>query len=97
MLRDKQDAAVAMGKSPEDDWTWALYWYSGKGESYAREVITRSVEYKKRLEAPLEKKWNDSRKARRMTMNRAFFPLSLFALTACGGGGSRPGAWCKSA
>jgi len=56
VLRDKQDAAVAMGKSPEDDWAWALYWYSGKGESYAREVVTRSVEYKKRLEAPLEKK-----------------------------------------
>lgn len=52
-LIDKHDAAVAAEKAPEDDWTRALWLYNGRGETYARKVLEKSVYYKKILDAPL--------------------------------------------
>ena len=56
ILGDKQDIAVMLGKSNREDWVQALWYYSGKGESYARQVISNSVVFKKRLDAPLQGK-----------------------------------------
>ena len=53
-LVDKHDAAVAAEKSPSDDWTRALWLYNGRGETYARKVLERSVTYKKILDSPLQ-------------------------------------------
>jgi hypothetical protein len=54
VLLDKQEAAIAQGKATKDDWIYALYYYCGKGDTYAREVIVRSVAYRKRLETPVQ-------------------------------------------
>ena len=56
ILGDKQDIAVMLGKSNREDWVQALWYYSGKGEKYAREVISESVAFKRRLDAPLQGK-----------------------------------------
>ena len=53
ILGDKQDVAVMLGKSNREDWVQALWYYSGRGEKYAREVISESVVFKRRLDAPL--------------------------------------------
>lgn len=54
ILVDKHEAAMAQGKTTKDNFTYALYYYCGKGDTYAREVISRSVSYKKRLDTPLQ-------------------------------------------
>lgn len=54
ILADKQEAALIQGRASKDDYIWALYYYCGKGDAYAREVIAKSVAYKKRLDAPLQ-------------------------------------------
>jgi hypothetical protein len=50
ILRDSHQLSVLQGKSNQDDWVYTFWQYSGKGESYAREVLTRSVSYKKFLD-----------------------------------------------
>jgi hypothetical protein len=52
----KHEISVMQGKSNREDWVQALWYYSGKGEAYARLVISESVPYKKRLDAPLQGK-----------------------------------------
>lgn len=54
VLADKHEAAMIQGKTTKDDYMWALYYYCGKGDSYAREVMVRTVGYKRRLDAPLQ-------------------------------------------
>lgn len=54
VLADKHEAALIQGKTTKDDYMFALFYYCGKGDTYAREVITRSVAYKKRLDTPLQ-------------------------------------------
>jgi len=52
----KHEVSVMQGKSNREDWVQALWYYSGKGEAYARLVISESVVYKKRLDTPLQNK-----------------------------------------
>jgi ribosomal protein S13 len=54
ILADKHEAAMIQGKTSKNDYMWALYYYCGKGDSYAREVMVRTVSYKKRLDTPLQ-------------------------------------------
>ena len=53
LLADNYHGAVLAGKSPEGDYTRALWSYNGGGEAYARLVMEKVVPYKKRLDAPL--------------------------------------------
>lgn len=54
VLADKHEAALIQGKTSKDDYMWALYYYCGKGDTYAREVMARTVAYKKRLDTPFQ-------------------------------------------
>jgi soluble lytic murein transglycosylase-like protein len=54
VLADKHEAAMIQGKTTKNDYMWALYYYCGKGDTYAREVMVRTVSYKRRLDAPLQ-------------------------------------------
>jgi len=54
ILSDKHEAALAQGKTTKDNYIFALYYYCGKGDTYAREVVSKSVSYKKRLDTPLQ-------------------------------------------
>lgn len=54
ILADKHETALVLGKTTKDNYTWALYFYSGRGDTYARDVIAKSVEYKKRLDTPVQ-------------------------------------------
>ena len=56
ILFDCQDAAVAMGWSPRDQYVRGLFDYNGGGESYARKVLTQATPYQKILDAPLRDK-----------------------------------------
>ena len=52
----KHEVSIMQGKSNREDWVQALWYYSGKGEKYARETISESVVYRRRLDAPLQGK-----------------------------------------
>ena len=56
VLVDNHKGAVLAGKSYPGDYTRALWFYNGKGESYARLVMEKVVPYRKRLESPLQGK-----------------------------------------
>jgi hypothetical protein len=56
VLMDNYKGAVLAGKSYPGDYTRALWFYNGKGESYARMVMEKVVPYRKRLDAPLQGK-----------------------------------------
>ena len=56
VLLDNYRGAVLAGKSYPGDYTRALWFYNGKGESYARLVMERVVPYRRRLESPLKGK-----------------------------------------
>lgn len=61
ILADKQEAAIAQGKSSKGDFIFALYYYCGKGDTYAREVVAKSVSYKKTLDSPLAGKLTEGK------------------------------------
>lgn len=54
ILLDKHETAQAQGRASKEDYIWALFYYCGKGDTYAREVIALSVGYKKRLDTPVQ-------------------------------------------
>lgn len=54
ILLDKQETALAQGKATKDDYIYALYYYCGKGDTYAREVVARSVSYREKLDTPVQ-------------------------------------------
>ena len=54
VLQNNYRGAVMAGKSPEGDFTKALYHYNGGGESYARLVMEKASPFQKRLAAPLQ-------------------------------------------
>lgn len=56
VLQNNYRGAVMAGKSPEGDFTRALYHYNGGGEPYARLVMEKASYYQKRLAAPLQGK-----------------------------------------
>lgn len=56
VLLDNYRGAVLAGKSYPGDYTRALWFYNGKGESYARTVMERVVPYRRRLETPMKGK-----------------------------------------
>lgn len=56
VLQNNYRGAVMAGKSPEGDFTKALYHYNGGGEAYARLVMEKASPFQKRLAAPLQGK-----------------------------------------
>lgn len=56
VLKDNYQGAIVSGKSPEGDFTRALWFYNGKGEAYARLVMEKAAYYQKRLQSPIQGK-----------------------------------------
>jgi soluble lytic murein transglycosylase-like protein len=55
ILGDYYDAAVITGRSNTGDFTAALKDYNGGGQDFPRQVMEKSVVFKKRLDTPLQK------------------------------------------
>ena len=56
VLQTNYQGAIMAGKSPEGDFTRALWHYNGGGEPYARLVMEQAPFFQKRLAAPLQGK-----------------------------------------
>lgn len=55
VLNDKHEAAMIQGKDTQDSFVTALFYYCGKGDTYAREVLALTASYQKKLTTPLTK------------------------------------------